>query len=396
MTKLLLCLAAAFAIFSLWAEADDKLQLQEVQYWIDDHASATVSPALEFDVDCNELPPGLHTLFYRVKDSQGKYSSLHAFGFIKPDRIKRGTKVESIHYWWDDSIVDSRSVPYSSEQIILSNPNLRPGLHTLKYRLLDDVGKYSATFIHSFMKLAPERVATAVDSIQYWWDDRAQEASIALYMNEELMLPTNDLRAGLHSLNYRLKDDAGRWSASKAHYFYKGEQLDSARIVGYSYWWNDMAEVQKTVTLEEPAASFVLDEDLTVPEEARTGYAGHYTATLNLVITDNHGRTQYLSSNVRYTDNDVPSTDIDADRYVASDLVNISWTELSGDEMGDYNVYVSVDNGPFMLWLPDTKLTTAAFRGERGHSYLFTVTGRDSSGNREAYDETKCVSVAFE
>ena len=215
-------------------------------------------------------------------------------------------------------------------------------------------------------------------------------------MNEELMLPTNDLRTGLHSLNYRLKDDAGRWSASKAHYFYKGEQLDSARIIGYSYWWNDMAEVQKKVALEEPAASFVLDEDLTVPEEARTGYAGHYTATLNLVITDNHGRTQYLSSNVRYTDNDAPSTDIDADRYVASDLVNISWTELSGDEMGDYNVYVSVDNGPFMLWLPDTKLTTAAFRGERGHSYLFTVTGRDSSGNREAYDETKCVSVAFE
>lgn len=93
-----------------------------------------------------------------------------------------------------------------------------------------------------------------------------------------------------------------------------------------------------------------------------------------------------------------PITDIDADSYLVSSasMVRLNWKEKSNDNMGDYNIYYSKDNGPYMLWLPDTKLTTATFKGEKGSIYLFTVTGRDAFGNREVFDETKCVSVKFE
>lgn len=308
--------------------AEEELQVASVQYWIDnDYASASVSSTMEFDVACSDLPTGYHTLHYRVLDSKGRYSALQE---------------------------------------------------------------------HGFLKLAPVTAATAVASLQYWWDDSHSNAVTIPYTPDEFVLPTAALPVGLHSLKYRVKDNAGRWSECRSHYFYKAEVPAPATVVSYSYWWNDLTDKTVTKQIEEPAASFVLDEDFTVPEEARTGYAGHYTATLNLLVTDNRGRSTYLSSNVEYPDNDAPVTDIDADKYVATSTVKLTWEESTKDKMGDYNVYVSKDNGPFLLWLPDTKQTSATFRGVRGSSYLFTVTGRDAFGNREEYDETKCVSVTFE
>ena len=274
--------------------------------------------------------------------------------------------------------------------------DLPTGYHTLHYRVLDSQGHYSALQEHGFLKLAPVTVATAVASIQYWWDDSHSNAVTVPYTSDEFVLPTAALPVGLHSLKYRVKDNAGRWSECRSHYFYKGEVLDPATVVSYSYWWNDLTDKTVTKRIEEPSATFVLDEDFTVPEEARTGYAGHYTATLNVLVTDNRGRSSFTVSNVEYPDNDAPVTDIDADKYVATSTVKLTWEESTKDKMGDYNVYVSKDNGPFLLWLPDTKQTSATFRGVRGSTYLFTVTGRDAFGNREEYDETKCVSVTFE
>lgn len=319
-------IAAAMGVCPILAQED--LQIASLQYWIDDNqAAASTSTEMEFSIDCSSLTTGLHTLHYRVADNKGRYSALQE---------------------------------------------------------------------HGFFKVAPASTATEVASLQYWWDDQHQNAVTMPYTAEEFVLSVNAFPTGLHSLKYRVKDNAGRWSELRSHYFYKGEARDSARIVSYSYWWNDLTGATITRQLEQPTATFELDDDFIVPQEARTGYAGHYTATLNIVITDNHGHISFLTTNVEYPDNDAPVTDIDADKYVSSSTVNLTWTESTNDLMGDYNVYVSKDNGPFMLWLPDTKQTTATFKGEIGSVYLFTVTGRDAFGNREEYDETKCVSVTFE
>ena len=308
--------------------AEDSPQVAYLQYWIDgNHAACAVSSVMEFDIDCAALSPGLHTLHYRISDIAGKYSPLYEHGFLKLPSATSASKVDNLQYWWDDMHQNAVTVPYTAEEFVLST-----------------------------------------DALPY----------------------------GLHSLKYRVKDDAGRWSDCRSHYFYKGNAEDAAMIVCWTYWWNDLADKAVTRVLEESAVSFVLDEELTVPQEARTNYAGHYTATLNIIVTDSRGRSAFLRSNVEYPDSDAPVTDIDADSYVASSSVTLSWAESSGDQMGDYNVYFSQDGGPFQLWLPDTKKTSAVFNGKRGSCYVFTVTGRDSFGNRETYDESKCVSVTFE
>lgn len=313
---------------------------------------------------------------------------------VCPILAQEDLQIASLQYWIDNN--HAAASESTKLEFCIDCASLAPGLHTLHYRVVDNKGHYSALQEHGFFKVSPVETATAVTSLQYWWDNLTQNTVTIPYNAEEFVLSANVLPVGLHSLNYRLKDNAGRWSELRSHYFYKGEARDSARIVSYSYWWNDLDDQVITRQLEQPVATFVLDENFNVPQEARTDYAGHYTATLNIVITNNHGISSYLTSNVEYPDNDAPVTDIDADKYVSSSTITLTWTESTNDKMGDYNVYVSKDNGPFMLWLPDTKQTTATFKGERGSVYLFTVTGRDAFGNREPYDETKCVSVTFE
>lgn len=320
-------MVAAMAGMSQLA-AQETPQIASVQYWIDNaHTTATVGSSLEFDVDCSALPPGVHTLHYRIADTEGRYSPLQE---------------------------------------------------------------------HSFLKLSAPGDPAELTSLQYWWDDLSQNAVTVLYTSEQFTLSANALPFGLHGLHYRVQDSKGRWSPIMTHYVYRGDIKEPAKIVSYSYWWNDLSDNVTTTIIDEPTVSFTIDEDLTVPEEARTGFAGHYTARLNVVMTDSNGRSIFLTSDVAYPDNDAPVTDIDADSYVASSTVKLTWVEKSDDKMGDYNVYVSKDGGPFMLWLPDTTQTSATFRGERGSAYLFTVIGRDAFGNREKYDETKNVSVTFE
>lgn len=319
---------------------------------------------------------------------------------VCPILAQEDLKIASLQYWIDNN--HAAASESTNMEFSIDCASLTPGLHTVHYRVTDNKGHYSALQEHGFFKVSPVGTATAVTSLQYWWDDLTQNTVTMPYSTDEFVLSANVLPVGLHSLNYRVKDNTGRWSELRSHYFYKSEARDSARIVSYSYWWNDLDDHAVTRQLEQPVATFVLDDDFTMPLEARSGYAGHYTATLNIIttlniiITDNHGMSNYLTTNVEYPDNNAPVTDIDADKYVSSSTIKLTWTESTNDLMGDYNVYVSKDNGPFMLWLPDTKQTTATFKGEPGSVYIFTVTGRDAFGNRETYDETKCASVTFE
>ena len=63
---------------------------------------------------------------------------------------------------------------------------------------------------------------------------------------------------------------------------------------------------------------------------------------------------------------------------------DLSW---SGEDLGsgvkDYDVWVSVDGGPFELWLNNTTATGARYTGEAGRSYGFVVLGRDEAGNQD-------------
>jgi uncharacterized protein YjdB len=82
--------------------------------------------------------------------------------------------------------------------------------------------------------------------------------------------------------------------------------------------------------------------------------------------------------------------------YSGDTTITLEWNALYyKDAVSDYNVYVSEGSEPFVLWLPNTTKQTATFKGRVETIYRFCVTTRDTSGNREAFDESKCIEVKF-
>jgi hypothetical protein len=65
----------------------------------------------------------------------------------------------------------------------------------------------------------------------------------------------------------------------------------------------------------------------------------------------------------------------------------VSWSgvdDLGGSGVAGYDVYVSVDAGPFSLWQDDATATSATFPGAFGHTYGFYSIAVDNVGHIEA------------
>ncbi len=62
--------------------------------------------------------------------------------------------------------------------------------------------------------------------------------------------------------------------------------------------------------------------------------------------------------------------------------INLTWlgTDL-GSEVKNYDVTVAVDGGTAVSWLTGSTNTSATYSGAPGHSYTFTVYGRDKASN---------------
>lgn len=68
----------------------------------------------------------------------------------------------------------------------------------------------------------------------------------------------------------------------------------------------------------------------------------------------------------------------------SSETFKVDWSgEDEGSGVRDYQIFVSRDGGPFVLWLADLPETSASFVGEDGSQYEFYSIARDWVGNLE-------------
>jgi hypothetical protein len=65
-------------------------------------------------------------------------------------------------------------------------------------------------------------------------------------------------------------------------------------------------------------------------------------------------------------------------------LVRWAGDDANGSGVAAYDVYVSVDGGPFSRWLAGTAATSVAYAGAAGQAYAFYSVAVDHVGNREA------------
>ena len=199
--------------------------IKEHQYWIDGQIEARVTQEQQPEIiDIESLKPGLHSLTVRVQDNAGMWSSQVAKYFIVPfnETTVENKEIVLHQYWIDgklDAIVSSATQPST---IDISNPKLKPGLHSLTVRVKDNAGAWSSQVAKYFIVKDDDLVEeTAITRYMYWFDDASDDlhtgplASASGTMNIDI----SDVEAGVHTLWWCCGDSKGTWSEPRSVIF---------------------------------------------------------------------------------------------------------------------------------------------------------------------------------
>ncbi len=111
-----------------------------------------------------------------------------------------------------------------------------------------------------------------------------------------------------------------------------------------------------------------------------------YETVLHLLDHDSPG-AYTLTYREASTDTTPPSSQILPLAARSGGDIAVAWTGddgARGSGIAGYDLYVSEDDGPFLLWLAQTSASGAVFAGRLGHSYGFFSVATDAAGNVEA------------
>lgn len=110
------------------------------------------------------------------------------------------------------------------------------------------------------------------------------------------------------------------------------------------------------------------------------------TNILHLLDFDSTGVYTLFYNNSAPSDSVPPSSQVAALPSQSTAQIPLTWSgedNSGGSGIASFDIFVSEDNGPFVLWLGQTALQGAIFSGAVGKSYSFYSRATDNSGNRE-------------
>lgn len=111
-----------------------------------------------------------------------------------------------------------------------------------------------------------------------------------------------------------------------------------------------------------------------------------YENILHLLDHDSTGRYVLEYEDLPSMDLVAPVSRVAALPTSSYATIPLTWTggdEPGGSGLAGFDVFVSVDDGPFTPWLPATQVRGAVYRGEPGRRYAFYSIASDKAGNRE-------------
>lgn len=150
-------------------------------------------------------------------------------------------------YWFDkdyDNIVETTTSMTTFDQT-LDVSALREGVHHFFFRVRNNLGVWSPTLSHQFMKLSVgEQQQSQLAAYQYWFDGDITNAVTtdleAGTSTVDAALDLSALRVGTHTVSIRSKDNFDRWSEVLTYMFVKvdlGDFVDT-EIAAYQYWFD--------------------------------------------------------------------------------------------------------------------------------------------------------------
>lgn len=243
-------------------------QLSKYEYWFDHDTNqrlkvATTDGDISLTVNTTQLATGVHSFNFRVKDSEGRWSSPLTTYFL---RTQIGQAIWT-YEWWFDSDHEKRITGKGSGNVLelsLSAQSLKPGIHSFNFRAQDEDGRWSIPITTYFMRLPNSHDPEATYTYEYWIDDTTDQKQTGFSTDGLIVLQVDasSLTAGVHFLALRMRDDSGNWAAPLYHYFVKPHTSTTNLVNGYYYWFNDHVEDAQLVRLDTPASPLMLEVDL--------------------------------------------------------------------------------------------------------------------------------------
>ncbi|MFA7287876.1 MAG: T9SS type A sorting domain-containing protein [Melioribacteraceae bacterium] len=191
--------------------------------------------AFDFNIDLSSISAGLHTLFMRTYDSNGKFSDTH-YRMIYVEKILNTTPdFDKLYYAIDEEITTGtlHSIPISIDNKLEINYtidlfSLSPGLHTLFIVSKDINGKLSHResrifYCEDFYNLSNLKIK----AIEYYFDNDpgfGMGNPIPITADENIiknyLVSLDGMTEGLHLIHFRALDTFGRWSGLSSRIVY--------------------------------------------------------------------------------------------------------------------------------------------------------------------------------
>ena len=246
------------------------------QYWIDStrinetttELTATTEPReISWSPNLTGIREGMHTLHYRLQDSNNEWSVPYAWQFFVIRRIVNTTIEATDIEYWVDTDSDNRStmaVTNDSVAFTLDASTLREGMHTLYYRFKDNEGEYSVP--HAWQFFVVRHVVNTiikVTDIEYWVDTDYDNRSTMTVTDDSVAftLDASTLREGMHTLYYRFRDNEGEHSYLHAWDFFVARYVnnDSINVTEVEYWVDTIRSNTQTKSVTDGTVAFTID-----------------------------------------------------------------------------------------------------------------------------------------
>lgn len=188
---------------------------------------ATISLAIP-----QTIPQGVHSVSFRVKDNNGKYSLFHTKTYLVLGVGSGGTNaISEVQYFYDQDpgeanrTTQALSLDANNAAQIPLNITLPLGVHSVSFRVKDTQGKWSLFHTKVFLVLGTG-AGNALSTIEYFFDTdpgfgagTQVNYTAAVGDVQVVEIPTTGLNNGVHVLNVRVKNSANQWSLTHAKVF---------------------------------------------------------------------------------------------------------------------------------------------------------------------------------
>lgn len=213
-------------------------QYSRVEYFIDTDpgfnkgivATLPVGDSAQFVVNVTSLSTGLHTLYVRVKDVNGRWSHTASRLFIKDElpvvQPPAAALVKSEYFIDTDpgfgKATAVTGINGDSLSFTADITSVAVGLHILYVRTLDANGRWSHTASRLFIKDAEPTASKPaptvvlleyfIDSVGYFGTGKSMQiTSPSMSVEADILADLKNISIGKHTFYVRAKDSNGQW-----------------------------------------------------------------------------------------------------------------------------------------------------------------------------------------